>query len=198
MTIRLTHGCVPLTGASCGKRWGSASQRKADTVVESPHGDDTSEVAGFEQRSALSYWPAMPIITRDACNQNAMHRIVIAEDDPLTAGVYERILKNAGFLVVLASDGEEFLSRVASFKPDGVLVDLMLPKLPGIEAIKKLRNAVETANVQIVAITNAFIPKLVEAARSAGAAHVFSKSEITPAELSDIFKTLSSPPAKAA
>ena len=127
-----------------------------------------------------------------------MNRIVIAEDDQLTASVYARILTTAGFEVALASDGEEFLSLVASFKPASVLVDLMLPKLPGIEAIRKLRTSVESANIPIVAITNAFIPKLVDAAKSVGAAHVLNKSEITAAELSEIFKGLVSPPAKAA
>ena len=129
----------------------------------------------------------------DACTERPVKKVVIAEDDHLTGSVYVKILEDAGFEVALASDGEAFLSLVGSFRPNAVLVDLMLPKLAGIDAIRRLR-ADEGPKLAIVAVTNAFIPGLGEAAKAVGAAEVLNKSEVTPAILVGIFESLLSPP----
>ena len=115
-----------------------------------------------------------------------MKKILIVEDDAITAHVYRGHLQRAGYQVEVVADGALALPRMQQFRPDGVLLDLMLPGLSGIEILKRLRAGGNT--LPVVVCTNANIPKLVEDAKAAGANHVFGKAEMTPLELTETFR----------
>ena len=66
------------------------------------------------------------------------NKILLIEDDQIVANVYRNKLLLEGFQVEVAFDGERGLEMVRVFRPDAVLLDLMLPKLPGVEVIRKL------------------------------------------------------------
>src|SRR5438105_1298591 len=110
-----------------------------------------------------------------------MKRIVIVEDDAVVGHVYRTSLKREGFEVEVATDGEAGLARILTTLPDAVLLDLMLPKMPGVEVLKKIRAQPELANIPVIVFTNAFIPNMIQSASAAGATKVFNKSEVTPA-----------------
>lgn len=80
-------------------------------------------------------------------------KILFVEDDDALAGVYLVRLQAEGFDVKRVSNGEEALAAATSYKPDLVLLDVMMPKVSGFDVLDILRNTPETANLKIVMLT---------------------------------------------
>ncbi|MBI2504755.1 MAG: response regulator, partial [Candidatus Latescibacteria bacterium] len=66
-------------------------------------------------------------------------RILVAEDSRTMAAFMCRVLENAGFEIVLAHDGEECLDKARTTGPDLVILDLMMPKIHGLDVLKQLK-----------------------------------------------------------
>ncbi|GKS86537.1 response regulator [Acidovorax sp. SUPP1855] len=79
-------------------------------------------------------------------------RVLVVEDDPDSASVLEAYLKREGFLVAVANDGEQAVTWHAQWKPDLVLLDVMLPKLGGTEVLSAIRRAGDTPVIMVSAI----------------------------------------------
>ena len=108
-----------------------------------------------------------------------MKKILIIEDDPITAKIYRAMLEKQGCEVEVAADGQSGFDRVSEFRPDALLLDLMLPKTSGTEIIQKIRALNCFRDLPIIAFTNAFVPGMIENALKAGATKVFNKSSLT-------------------
>ena len=67
------------------------------------------------------------------------HRILIADDEPNIVMSLEFILQQSGFETAVARDGEEALQEVERFRPDLVLLDVMMPRRDGYEVCQTLR-----------------------------------------------------------
>lgn len=80
-------------------------------------------------------------------------RILFVEDDDALANVYLVRLQAEGFDVQRVANGEDALATAISFKPDLVLLDVMMPKVSGFDVLDILRNTPETANLKIVMLT---------------------------------------------
>jgi two-component system, OmpR family, alkaline phosphatase synthesis response regulator PhoP len=80
-------------------------------------------------------------------------RILIADDDPLGAELLEAYLGEIGCELRTASDGEQTLQLVASWRPDLILLDVMMPRISGFEVCKRLRNDPDTSNIAIIMVT---------------------------------------------
>ena len=78
-------------------------------------------------------------------------KILVVEDEDSIRNVLQVRLANCGFNVVTARDGEEGLAVARAEKPDLIILDLGLPKLPGEEVCRQLRN--DENNVPIVMLT---------------------------------------------
>ena len=83
----------------------------------------------------------------------ARPRVLIVEDHADTSEMYAWRMRAAGWLVEVVSNGADALVVAASFEPDVILMDLMLPIVGGLEAIGKLKRDDDTKDVPIVAIT---------------------------------------------
>jgi two-component system phosphate regulon response regulator PhoB len=88
----------------------------------------------------------------DAPGQHAK-RILFVEDDDALASVYLVRLEAEGFEVQRVANGEDALATAISFKPDLVLLDVMMPKVSGFDVLDILRNTPETANLKIIMLT---------------------------------------------
>lgn len=112
-----------------------------------------------------------------------MTKIVIVEDQKVLASVYRNKFVAEGYQVEVASDGEEGLNLIQSAMPDLVMLDLMLPKLNGIEVLRRVRANPLFQGLPVIILSDASLPGTVEAARKAGATMVLSKSTHSPKEI---------------
>jgi two-component system phosphate regulon response regulator PhoB len=83
----------------------------------------------------------------------ARKRIVIVEDEPDMAELVALRLRREHYDVEVANDGQQGLSLIRNKPPDLVVLDIMLPGMPGTELMKELRSDPETANVPVVMLT---------------------------------------------
>ncbi len=80
-------------------------------------------------------------------------KILIVDDEPNIVISLEFLLKKEGFEVAVAADGEEALAQVASFNPDLILLDVMMPRKSGFEVCEALRSDPSRAGLLIVMLT---------------------------------------------
>lgn len=78
--------------------------------------------------------------------------IVIVEDEVNIANA-EKLILQSDFTVHLAHDGEEGLRLIRKLKPDAVVLDLMLPKMSGVEVCKRIRKDKQLGSTKIVMVT---------------------------------------------
>src|SRR6266566_8917738 len=109
-----------------------------------------------------------------------MNKILIIEDDQIVANIYRNKFSVEGYQVEVALDGLAGLDLVRSFRPDAVLLDLMLPKLTGVELMKSIRSEPDFEKVPIIVFSNTYLTTMVEQAWKAGATKCLSKSNCTP------------------
>jgi two-component system, cell cycle response regulator DivK len=81
------------------------------------------------------------------------HRILVVEDHPLNLKLVRDVLEAAGFEVDAATSGEEGVRLAADRPPDLVLMDLQLPGIDGVEAMRRMRSQPVALAVPIVAVT---------------------------------------------
>jgi len=95
-------------------------------------------------------------------------KLLFVEDDTITGTVYKFHFSSAGYKTEVAADGEAALKAVERL-PDVVVLDLMLPKLNGVEVLKRIRAQPETAALPVVVFTNVFNGDLGKEAGESGA-----------------------------
>ena len=83
----------------------------------------------------------------------AMKKILLVEDDDALAGVYTTRLDAEGFSIKRVPNGEEALAATLEFKPDLILLDVMMPKVSGFDVLDILRNTPETAHIKVIMLT---------------------------------------------
>ena len=80
-------------------------------------------------------------------------KVLLVEDDDSLASVYLTRFEAEGFNVKRVSNGEDALAATIEFRPDIILLDVMMPKVSGFDVLDILRNTPETANVKVVMLT---------------------------------------------
>jgi DNA-binding response OmpR family regulator len=105
----------------------------------------------------------------------ATPRVLIADDDPLGAELLEAYLSDSEYELRTASDGEQTLQLVASWRPDLILLDVMMPRISGFEVCKRLRADPATRNIAVLMITALDQPSDVDRAVDAGTDDFLSK-----------------------
>ena len=105
-------------------------------------------------------------------------KILLVEDDMALSAVYRWRLEIEGFDVREANNGEDALSATVEYRPDLILLDVMMPKISGFDVLDILRNTPETANVRIIMLTALSQPKDKERAESLGVDDYLVKSQV--------------------
>jgi DNA-binding response OmpR family regulator len=112
-------------------------------------------------------------------DQGRRRRILIIDDQSDLADLYKRRLIREGFDVEQAEGGDVGIEKARTFKPDLLLLDLMMPGLSGFDTISRFRKIVET-NACIIMILSALSgPEDVEKAKELGADDYIVKSDTT-------------------
>lgn len=105
-------------------------------------------------------------------------RILLVEDDDALASVYRARLEAEGFDVTRVANGEDALAAAVKFRPDLVLLDVMMPKISGFDVLDILRNTPETANLRVIMLTALSQDSDKERARQLGVDDYLVKSQV--------------------
>ena len=104
-----------------------------------------------------------------------MPRILIADDNPSNADLLDAHLDGSGFDTKLVYNGEEALAAAREWKPDLILLDVMMPKLSGFEVCRRLRADPATSGVSVLMVTALDQATDVETAVDAGTDNFITK-----------------------
>jgi len=83
----------------------------------------------------------------------AKAKVMLVDDDMTLHEMYAERLRAEGYTVISAYDGEEALEKISKEMPDIILLDIMMPKINGIDVMKKLREDKKTADIPIILLT---------------------------------------------
>ncbi|MBI2019927.1 response regulator [Candidatus Daviesbacteria bacterium] len=112
-----------------------------------------------------------------------MAKVLIVEDDPILLKIYHKKFEIEGFQVETAIDGETGLTKIKTIMPNLVLMDIMLPKMNGIDAMEKAKADPQTANIPFLILTNLSTSSDAQEAMKKGAVGFLVKSAVTPAQV---------------
>ena len=106
-------------------------------------------------------------------------RILLVEDDRFLRKAAETTLKQQGYTVITAADGEEALRVARSAPPDLILLDVIMPKLNGFQVLDALKKDPTTAHVPVIILSNLGQDRDVQQAMEAGATAYFIKADLS-------------------
>ncbi|MDB6112154.1 MAG: hypothetical protein JWR69_3904 [Pedosphaera sp.] len=115
-----------------------------------------------------------------------MKKILFVEDNALIASIYSHKLAEVGFDVVVAVDGLEAMKKLPEFKPDLVVLDLMMPKLTGADVLKFMRQDAELKFTRVIVFSNSFLSDLVEQISALAVERTLVKAAVNPTRLVEV------------
>lgn len=80
-------------------------------------------------------------------------KILLVDDEPRLLLLVKSRLEASGYEVITAADGEEALAKVASDKPDLVILDMMMPKLDGLQVCEQIKNNKHLAKIPVIILS---------------------------------------------
>jgi DNA-binding response OmpR family regulator len=84
----------------------------------------------------------------------AFRKILLVDDSETVLQMEQMILAKSSYELILARDGEEGVAKALAIQPDLILMDVVMPKMDGFEAVKRLRGNAQTRSVPIVMVTS--------------------------------------------
>ena len=116
-----------------------------------------------------------------------MAKILIIEDDNFLLEMLTKTSTQEGLDIKIAVDGEAGLANIKAEKFDLILLDLILPKLPGLELLKQLRD--EGDNTPVIVLSNLYDKESIDLAKSLKTKDYIIKAQSTPKEIIEKVKT---------
>ena len=155
------------------------------STQESPHPNDLmhTHLLGNGTVSSVQEVKDSTIVT----NQIPQYRqeskcILLAEDNDINIIVIAEYLRAKGYYVIIACNGKEAVDLASKTPPDVILMDIQMPEMDGLEAIRYLRNMPDCATTPIIALTALAMPGDQELCLAAGANKYITK----PVNLKDL------------
>ena len=115
-------------------------------------------------------------------------KILIVEDDQIVANIYRNKFSVEGYEVEVALDGQSGMDMLKSFRPDAVVLDLMLPKMTGVDFMKQIRAQSDFQQLPVIVFSNTYLTNLVQEAWKAGATKCLSKANCTPKQVIEVLR----------
>lgn len=119
-----------------------------------------------------------------------MPKLLLIEDDPLMIRLYKTLFTTKGFQVFSADNGIDGLDVLREEKPDIVLLDVMMPKMDGLQTIKAIREDPEFKELPVIMLSNLGVNNVISEAFNYGATQYFVKSSVENNELVEAVNTL--------
>ena len=120
---------------------------------------------------------------------NHSKKILLVEDDDALATVYTTRLQAEGFDTRRVPNGEDALAVAIEYKPDLIVLDVMMPKVSGFDVLDILRNTPETINVKVIMLTALSQDADRQRAESLGVDEYLVKSQVVIADVVDHIKS---------
>lgn len=112
-----------------------------------------------------------------------MTKIAIIEDDPVISQMYRMKFEADGFEVELAKDGARGVALVETFTPDLILLDIQMPKMNGVEALKIIRKNDWGKDIPVIILTNLGEEESPNEVRELGIESYIVKANLTPRQV---------------
>lgn len=110
-------------------------------------------------------------------------KILLVEDDDALASVYQTRLLAEGFDIKRVPNGEDALAAALEYRPDLILLDVMMPKVNGFDVLDILRNTPSIANMKVIMLTALSQDSDKERAESLGVDDYLVKSQVVIADV---------------
>ncbi len=104
-------------------------------------------------------------------------KVLIIEDEEALNKVVKEEFASQGYEAKVAKDGEEGLKMAKSFKPDAIMLDLVLPKKVGLDVLSELKADESTKNIPVIVLSNLAEDENIKKALTLGAADYFVKTQ---------------------
>jgi len=119
-----------------------------------------------------------------------MKSILLVEDDPFLIDIYTIKLKDEGYSLIVATDGEECIKKVEEEKPDLIILDIVLPKIDGWEILRKIKHNESSSKSKVIILSNLGQRNEVERGLKLGADKYLIKAHYTPSEVVEQIKKM--------
>lgn len=115
-------------------------------------------------------------------------KILVVDDEDSVREIYRHEFTSSGYDVVVAADGEEGLLKAGEERPGIILLDIMLPKMSGIEVLRALKENELTKTIPVLLLTNLGEETIIKEGFELGADGYLLKVSYTPAQVVDEVK----------
>ena len=112
-------------------------------------------------------------------------RVLVVEDDRFLRRACEASLRHRGFDVIVAADGEEGLQLARAERPALILLDLLMPKMSGLEVLRALKADEATRGIPVLVLSNSSRQQDVDEIMQLGAVGYLVKADLSLKELGD-------------
>lgn len=116
--------------------------------------------------------------------------ILLAEDDLTLGEMYSERLRQEGFSVVHAKDGREALDLIETTRPSAIILDIMMPKMNGLDVLKTFKDNPEYKDIPVIIVT-ALVQEIERVKELLGPKDMYLiKSEVMPGDIIEHIKSI--------
>jgi len=116
-------------------------------------------------------------------------KIAIIEDDQAIAQMYRIKFEAEGFTVQTAGNGKLGLELIKDYKPDIILLDLMMPEMNGEEMLQQLRKTDWGKDIKVIILTNTGEQEAPPSIKDLGVSAFILKADMTPRQVAELVKS---------
>ena len=110
-------------------------------------------------------------------------KILLVEDDSFMMKILAEKLSRGGFEIQTADDGEECLKKLETYKPDIILLDIIMPRIDGYEVLHRLKESSVWRDIPVIALSNLGQKEEIDHALELGAKAFMVKANFTTGEI---------------
>ena len=124
-----------------------------------------------------------PLFTSSSSSPPLPPLILVIDDHPVAREPLARLLRYEGYQAACAANGVEAIDLMSLSPPDLILLDVMMPKMNGLEFLEWIRADARLCDIPVIALTGSMDPKQIDRLHALGVAEVIAKSRFTIEQL---------------